>query len=143
MDSYIQVESQYQWGYYILCGILFLFFPILGIITASLFAIKIESKQLSLYLIVLLVMYLSALNTTKIPESDMVNYIDMFCSVPKNGYYRTLTYLSESGTTKDAGYASLVYLMYYILSGNQYLFIFLVSIFTFLFFLLSIYKFSV
>lgn len=73
----------------------------------------------------------------------MLAYIDMFKSVPQNGYHRTLTYMSGGDTTKDVGYASLVYLIYYIFSGNQHLFVFAISILIFSFFFVSIYKFSV
>ena len=144
MNAYVQIDKRYQWGFFILCGGIFLFFPVLGIITATLFAIKTRSNQLILFMLWLLVMYFSALNTTKVPAGDMEAYLDMFNSVPRNGYYRTLEYLSfNAAIVKDVGYASLVYLLYYIYGGNQYLFIFTISVVTFLPFFMAIYKFGV
>lgn len=143
MSLYSQVDSRERFGFFALCGILFLLFPVLGIIIATFFAIKIENRQLILFLLVLLVLYLSALNTTKVPVSDMMVYLRMYNSVPQNGYHNTLMFLTKGSTTKDVGYASLVYLLYYIFSGNQYLFIFTVSIFTLSFFFVAIYKFGI
>ena len=140
---YNKVDNRELWGFFALCGILFLLFPILGIIIAALFAIKAENRQLVLFLIVLLILYLSALNTTKVPASDMRVYLRMYDSVPQNGYHNTLMFLSKGSTTKDVGYASLVYLLYYIFLGNHYLFIFTVSILTLSFFFVAIYKFGV
>ena len=92
MLLYSQVDSRDRLGFFVLCGALFFLLPIMGIIAAMFFAIKTDNKQLILFLIVLLVLYLSALNTTKVPKSDMVNYLEMFNSVPNNGFTNTLYY---------------------------------------------------
>lgn len=143
MSLYSQVDSRECWGFFVLCGALFLLFPILGIMAATFFAIKTDNKQLILFLITLLVLYLSALNTTKVPRSDMVNYLDMFNSVPRNGYANTLLYTAHGREAKDLGYSSLVYVLYYLLSGNQYLFIFIISSITFFFYFIAVYKIGV
>ena len=89
-------------------------------------------------------MYFGALNTTKVPESDMLSYIDMFNSVPHNGYANTLLYnVREGSAAKDLGYSSLVYVLYYVLFGNSYLFIFMISSIIFLFYFIAIYKIGV
>lgn len=144
MSLYSQVESRDLWGYYILCGILFFLYPILGIFIASLFAIKTESRQVLLLLIVFLVLYLSALNSTKVPVSDMRNYLRMFNAVPSSGYSDTLLYYARGGgAAKDMGYSTLVYILYYLTFGNQNAFIIIVSSITFSFYFIAIYKFCV
>ncbi len=144
MLLYSQVDSRDRLGFFVLCGALFFLLPILGIIAAMFFAIKTDNKQLILFLIVLLVLYLSALNTTKVPKSDMVNYLEMFNSVPNNGFTNTLYYGTRGrGGAKDLGYTLLVYVLYHITFGNQYMFIFIVSAITFSFYFFSVYKFGV
>lgn len=124
-------------------GLVFIINPLLGILTASFYAINNKGSNSVKIVIALLVLYLSALNTTKTIDGDMVEYIDMFDSVPFNGFIGTLQYTSFGMMAlKDVGYGSIVYLLYYILFGNQYLFVFIVSSIIFSLVFLSIYKLS-
>lgn len=123
--------------------ILFLLNPLAGILTAALCACSYKNDNSIKLLMVLAMMYLCAMNTTKIPENDMYRYLAMFENVPYNGFYGTLISFNHSAAAvKDAAYGTLVYLLYYITLGNQYLFIFIVSFLGYWFMFMAIFKFG-
>ena len=122
--------------------LVFMLNPLIGILLTAIQAISKNRLDLIKVLIVLLILYLSALNTTKTPDSDMWEYINMFLQVPKAGFMKTLGYLSNSDSPKDVVYSGSVYLLYYLLLGNEYLFIFLVSSLSYAFIFAAIYKFG-
>ena len=123
---------------------LFLINPLGGIIAASLYACQSKNSNSIKLLMVLCMMYLCALNTTKVPENDMVRYLMMFDYVPINGFLGTLVSFNHSaaGGVKDAAYGILVYVLYYLTFGNQYLFIFIVSFLGYWLMFMAIYKFG-
>ena len=123
--------------------ILFLFNPLGGIIVAALCACFYKNDNCIKLLMILAMMYLSAMNTTKVPENDMYRYLAMFENVPYNGYYGTLISFNHSAAAvKDAAYGTLVYILYYLTFGNQYLFIFIVSFLGYWFMFMAIFKFG-
>lgn len=124
-----------------LIGALFLLSPITAILGTALNSSKDRSYNSIKGLMVLLILYLSALNTTKVPFSDMIVYLNMFNDVPKNGFLGTLGFWS-SGGFKDPFYSLLVYVSYYITFGNQYLFIFFVTFLEYWFMFMALYKFG-
>lgn len=139
----VTLQNRNQLGaYLIIFGLFFFINPILGIILASAAAASKNNTVAIKPLVIFLVLYLSALNTTKVHDSDMFDYIDMFNRVPLNGYKGTLGFLSIDDSPKDIVYSTLVYILYYVLFGNQYLFIFAISCLTFLFAFLSVYRFN-
>ena len=125
-------------------AILFLFNPLGGIIVAALCACSYKNDNSIKLLMVLAMMYLCAMNTTKVEENDMIRYIAHFEDVPYNGYLGTLVAFNHSaaGGVKDAAYGTLVYVLYYLTYGNQYLFIFIVSFLGYWLMFMAIYKFG-
>lgn len=126
----------------VIMGLVFLINPLIGILAASLFACSQKSKKPILFVIFLLVLYLGALNTTKVPHEDMEEYLDMFNSVPQIGYIETMKFMSSGLSVKDVFYANLTFFSYYLFFGNQYFFILFISILTFSFAFVSIYRFG-
>lgn len=124
--------------------VLFLINPLGGIIATSFYAcLKKNSNGIKL-LMILCMMYLCALNTTKVEENDMIRYIAHFEDVPYNGYLGTLVAFNHSaaGGVKDAAYGTLVFLSYYLTAGNQSLFIFIVTFLGYWLMFMTIYKFG-
>ena len=123
--------------------ILFLFNPLGGIIAAALCACSYKNDNSIKLLMVLAMLYLCAMNTTKVPENDMYRYLAMFENVPYTGYFGTLISFNHSAAAvKDAAYGTLVYILYYLTFGNQYLFIFIVSFLGYWFMFMAIFKFG-
>ena len=124
-------------------GVLFLLNPLGGIIAAALSACTYKNTNSIKLLMFLAMMYMCALNTTKVPENDMIRYLAMFENVPYNGFYGTLISFNHSAAAvKDAAYGTLVYLLYYMTFGNQQLFIFIVSFIGYWFMFMAIFKFG-
>ena len=128
----------------VLFVVIFILNPLAGILCASIYACDKNNNIGIIILTGLLMLYLSALNTTKVPENDMIRYLDMFYNVPTNGFWGTLSSFNHSagGGVKDAAYGIFVYVLYYVTFGNQYLFIFIVTSIGYLFMFLTIFKFS-
>ena len=123
--------------------IIFLINPLLGIIVTALYAWGKNKTDYLKALMVLLMLYLCALNTTKVPVSDMIKYLSMYENVPRAGYFGTLISFNHSAAAvKDIAYGTLVYMLYYLTFGNKYLFIFIVSFLGYWFMFMSIYKFG-
>lgn len=139
----INEQQQEIWTSILLSSIVFLINPLVGILIATFRSIYSSQSQPIVLVLVLTAIYLSALNTTKMPVSDMAVYLDMFQKVPQNGFQKTLSYLSTLGDSKDVAYSSIVYLSYYLFEGNQYVFIFIISFVSFTLAFLSIYKFGI
>lgn len=126
----------------LIIGFVFLINPLIGIILAS-FNACVSRKRLDVGgLMVFVMLYLGALNTTKVPYSDMISYLEMYNEVPKNGFIGTLAFQSANGDLKDITYGSLTFLLYYITFGNQYLFIFIITLLGYWFMFASLFKFS-
>lgn len=119
--------------------LLFLINPICGILLATLFACRDRDEGFVKALIFLNILYVCALNTTKVPENDMIRYLLHYEYVPINGYKETLMW---TGRLRDVLYSSLVYLLYYVTFGNQYLFIFLITFAEYWFMSMAIFKFG-
>lgn len=122
-----------------LVALVFIINPLLGIFLASLIAIGNKSIDGVKPLMVFAILYLCALNTTKVPESDMVRYLQQYELVPSVGYWETVMW---AGTVKDILYSTLVYLLYYATFGNHYFFIIVITFIEYWFIFMAIYKFG-
>lgn len=126
-----------------LCFVLFLLFlinPIVGIICSCISVLKKKTYSNLLLVALLLAFYLSALNTTKVIESDLAGYVDRFLKVSQYGYIKTLTYQTDFESFKDVGYGTFVYISYYVLFGNYRLFIFVITFLIYILLFMSIIK---
>lgn len=123
--------------------VIFLINPFLGIMGTAWRIIKNRKYfSWSIMLILMIAFYMAAINTTKIPVGDEEIYILNFKSVPNNGFWGTLSISSIDGSPKEVLYGVFIYSLYYLLFGNETLFIFVTSFLIYYLFLLSICKFS-
>lgn len=118
---------------------LFFVNPLLGIGVAILYAIKDDSYNGFLPLIIMICLYMGAINSTKLVESDLGEYVDMYENVPYRGYLKTLSFLTDDDRIHEVVYGTLVYLLYYVTSGHTPLFVFVLSFIIYFFLLLSFY----
>ena len=86
----------------------------------------------------LLAFYLCAINSTKIPESDMVGYLEMFSEAKVNGLENTIRFW-DNDKIKEIAYGTFVYLSHFILGGNRSLFIAVITFLTYFFIFKAIY----
>lgn len=86
----------------------------------------------------LLAIYLCSINSTKTPESDMVGYLEMFSKAEENGLENTIKFW-DSDRLKEIAYGTFVYLSYFILGGNERLFIAVITFLTYFFIFKAIY----
>ncbi len=120
--------------------LVFLISPIVGILLSMMVALKSQISQMFIPFIVFCSLYMGALNSTKVPESDMVVYVKQFETAPK-GYENTLKSLSgDAKRIKSPLYGTLVYVLYYLTMGSEGLFIAIISFLTYFLFLYSVYK---
>lgn len=116
---------------------LFCVSPLLGISLGILYAIKNDSYNGSLPLILMICLYLGALNSTKVVESDLAEYVSMFENVPNRGYLQTLSFLTDDNRIHEVVYGTLVYLLYYVTFGSTGLFVAILSFIIYFFLLIS------
>ncbi len=123
----------------ILC-LIFIINPLCGILFTAFFSIYQKGYNYIKVLIAFIILYLGALNTTKIPESDMVAYLDQYNNVNISGYWKNLSFLYNGIYIKDPGYGTLVFVLYYITFGNQNLFIIAITALTYGFLFAALFK---
>ena len=80
--------------------------------------LKSKSKVLHLNFILILSIFLGILNTTKTPESDMLNYLSWFDLASTMGFGE---YIWMHG--KEPAYHALAYLFHFMSGGSQYVFL--------------------
>ena len=109
----------------LLLSILFFFQPILAIVALTIVCLSLEKPSL-LLLIVLVSMiacYLGLLNLTRIPESDLDNYLEMLTRARKFGLTEFLVMHQ-----KDPGYFLYIYLLANLPWSNDGIFIFVSTV---------------
>ena len=116
----------------------FVVWPLFGISCSLCWALSANIKERVWPFMLLLSLYLCAINSTKVPESDMIRYIEMFSQVPNNGLEGTIKFWGYDNL-KEIVYGTFVYLSYFILDGCQGLFIAVVTFLTYLFLFRAIY----
>lgn len=124
----------------LLIGVIFLVNPLCGIILSAIFVANRKNYDLLYFLIVLLILYLGAINTTKVPENDMLDYLGQFNNVPRSGFWKNLSFLYNGVYIKDPGYGVLVYVLHYLTFGNQKLFIFIITALTYGFTMIALLR---
>lgn len=116
-------------------------FPLLPFFSILLFALvialenKVNSKTFKIF-IFLISTFLGLINSTKIPESDLLSYINLFKDIPNYSFFE---YIFLKG--KEPIYFSLNYLLYYLTNGNTNIYLILSTIISYSFFLLALFKF--
>lgn len=106
--------------------------PLAATIISVIEALK-NNKYTSLLLFAIMVaLYASVINITKVPVHDQANYLWQFNNVDKVGFIQTLMF-GGAGSIKEPIYGIYVYISYYLFMGNAKLF-FLQTSFLILFF---------
>lgn len=115
----------------IICVVLYFFNPIIGILTTIAIVIVNKNSNPYLHLIyILIALFLAFLNTTKIPESDQLNYIAIFDIVPD---FSINDYILFSGVgVKEPIYALYSWIGYYICFGDEKIFFLLTTLIIYL-----------
>lgn len=94
--------------------VLLVFSPILtGVVSLGLLNIKYSKNSDSIFLFLFIGFTLGFINTLKVPESDLVNYIRIFNNA---GSYSFIDYLKIEN--KEFLFGSINYVLYYLLGGN-------------------------
>lgn len=127
-------------------SILFLLMPIAGIFFAVLIIMqnKIKDRRTYFFFFLLMALYMGAINATKTPASDQVNYMHAYMLVPDQTFLESLTNIYGdrfSATSKEMGFGLLNFLGYYLSFGNYKLFILEFSVFLYILMMVSLYKF--
>lgn len=123
---------------YIILSMVFVVWPLFGIFCSLCWALSANLKERVWPFMLLLSLYLCAINSTKVPESDMIRYIEMFSQAPNNGLEGTIKFWDDY-TLKEIVYGTFVYLSYFILDGCPGLFIAVVTFLTYFFLFRGIY----
>lgn len=107
-------------GYLLFVALVYLASPVFSLFfqIVTLGFLKSRSKALYLNLILSLSFFLGLLNTTKVPESDMLNYLSWFDLASTMSSY---DYIWMHG--KEPAYHAIVYLLYLVFPGSQDAFI--------------------
>jgi hypothetical protein len=101
-------------GLFFLILLVFTISPIFGGFSSMfiLYLFKNNYKQ-QLYSLFILSLLLGTINSLKVPESDLINYIEYFNTVPKLDFFRYITLLG-----KEFVFFIFNYLVYYATSGH-------------------------
>ncbi|GEM_PF-1544117 len=118
--------------------ILFILHPLLGIVAMFLLCIATDTSNKNIYysLYFLISIFFGLVNSTRIPESDLLYYKNIFEDA---GRFNFSTYIGIYGV-KEIVYFIFSYLSYYILYGNFKLYIVLVSFIQYYLIFLSLHK---
>lgn len=120
----------------------FLFFPFLTLVGIIIYFLLFKvSRPLYFYvLFALLALYIGAVNTTKVPESDLGVYYDSFRAV---AFYSLPDYLQSdyANKGKEPVYYIFNYLIYQFSGGNFVFFVWLFTVTGYLFLFGAVYKF--
>ena len=136
-DFLMSNRNNNQILYAIFIVIVFLLSPFLSILLQSIFLIRLQDTKniYKYFLIISISIFLGLVNTTISRESDIVEYLIWFNNA------KDLSFHDYILTNKEAGFSSVIYLMYYVFFGSEDLFIFSITFFIYIFLLTSIIKF--
>lgn len=104
---------------------------------------KIKDKRTYFFFFLLMALYMGAINATKTPASDQVNYMHAYMLVPNQTFFESLTNIYGdrfSATSKEIGFGLLNFLGYYLSFGNYKLFILEFSVLLYILMMVSLYK---
>lgn len=141
-----------NWGYLLGLFSLFLFLP--PIVGLSMIIFMVWNKKEPRYTDYLLLMfciaiYLGAINATKLPSGDQVNYYVAYLNVPTVGFLKSLIYIYGTDYLVDSSKTSISgefmngvynYVGYYLTFGNYSVFAALYTFVEYLLIYLGLYK---
>lgn len=110
------------------------FFSIL-IMALLIVSVQLKSDKIFLFFIVLLSLYLGLINSTKVPESDLVGYYDIYLLAKNYSLYDYLLLMN-----KEPFYFFLNYVLFYLFLGNKMLFMIGITMLSYCFYFFAIYK---
>ena len=144
--GYIQMIRQQNAKFMLFASIVFLLMPIAGVFFAVLIIMqnKIKDKRTYFFFFLLMALYMGAINATKTPASDQVNYMHAYMLIPNQTFFESLTNIYGdrfSATSKEVGFGLLNFLGYYLSFGNYKLFILEFSVLLYILMMVSLYKF--
>lgn len=149
----INTIEKIEWSKIIIDCILFLILPpIIGLpyIIFKTLSLKNEAKKAdNISFMVCIGMYFAAINATKAPSGDQVQYWAAYMNVPKVGFIRSLIYIYGLDLGKEVNGISgefmngvFNYLGYYLTFGYYPLFVALLTFANYIFNFLGIYKYA-
>lgn len=123
-----------------ICIIPISFFPFLPFISIFLFALILFSqynsgKRIFYTFFFLLALYLGMINSTKVPESDLINYIDSYRNVKDSSF---INYILIAG--KEPAFFILNYIIFNLTGGSISLYLIIITSFSYFLFFIAIYK---
>lgn len=151
-NSSISMNEKINWGSLLLYFFLFLILPpVVGLPLVISMVWKKKEPRLTDYLIVMscIAIYMGAINATKQPSGDQVNYYVAYLNVPTLGFLKSLIYIYgtdyfvDSSSTKISGeFMNGVYnyVGYYLTFGNYSLFAAIYTFVEYLLIYLGLYK---
>lgn len=123
---------------YIILSMVFVVWPLLGIFCSLCWALSANLKERVWPFMLFLSLYLCAINSTKVPESDMIGYLEMFSKAKANGLVGTIKFW-DADKFKEIAYGTFVYLSSFVLDDSKGLFIAVITFLTYLFIFKAIY----
>lgn len=146
------VKEKINYGYLIGYFSLFLFLPpFIGLPLVLFLVWKKKSLNFSDYLLLMIcfAIYLGAINATKVPNGDQINYYVAYMNVPNIGFFKSLIYIYGTDYYVDSGKVNISgefmngvynYLGYYLTFGYYPLFAALYTFVEYLMIYLGLYK---
>lgn len=123
--SLIKCKKKETVKFLILCSVIFIINPLLGILTLIIIIKQNESKEPLYYgLYALLALYLGLINSTKVPFTDLLTYKEDFLLSGSMNFKEYIFF-----NNKEIVFYFCTYLLYYILGGSFKLY---VIVFTFI-----------
>lgn len=147
-----QTTGKVRWGYVLGYLLLFLVLPpVVGLsLVVSMLWKKPNATKSDYYLLFFCVAaYFSAINATKTPTGDQVNYYVAFTNVPTLGFWKSLVYIYGLDYYKDPTNTQISgefmngiynFIGYYITFGQYYIFVFLYSLIEYMLIFVGLYK---
>lgn len=124
---------------YLLSVMIYLISPFIGVITLSIAIIVLREKNKYIYylLFTLISFYLGLINTSKVPASDLLDYINRFLDIK---YFSFSEYILLYG--KEPIFYAYNYLFYNLISENPNLYILSTTFISYFILLVSIYRYG-
>jgi len=120
--------------------ILFAFFPLLVVVLIIIFLLFNDKAQRNTYyfLFILLSIYLGLVNCTKLPDGDMVGYLEIFSRVPNYSFYDNV-FMDKNLGMREPGFSFFNYLLYYLILGDERWYIVIVTVIIYMFQFVALY----
>lgn len=137
-------QSHLSLDYKIVFSILFILNPTIASLLILFFLSSKSCKVNHVFLGIILSVYVSLINVTKVPVNDLESYLEYFSAAGDMPLYEYLFYWNKykAGveSLKEPGYAVFSYISYHILEGNQKAFVFFFSLLIYNLYFLALYK---